>query len=203
MRDPNEYYMMFCSLRRHFSSSYDFVKYRGKSKISLKYLENNKHISTKLSKQYTLEEFKWLCIANLLDNPSIWISSLLETGATDKLHHRMKCIHSMKYNFKNDLRMICEYGGFNAALTPSNSQVPAVYKLAKCQDIQLESVIVLDKLLGIFKFWLECLEKNIYQDIVSEEYINLWMKYERLIDISDIKVYKDIIVDYVSMNKCG
>jgi hypothetical protein len=184
--NERQYYETFVGIQRHFNTSYDYVKYHGKVKISEKYFKVNEYACKKLKMQFNKpEEFKWLCIANLLLKPKLWITELLDAKSHEIYYKRMSCVHSIEYNFKNDLDILLRYGTLNGVLQYESE--PIAYKLTKCNDIKLESIIILDKIFDLFNLWLK---DN--SNIIMNNYINTWKKYSKFIDINDLSRYNQI-----------
>jgi len=70
-------YVMYIALKRHFSSSYDYVKYNGKVNVSVASLEKrrDKYSFTKLAKQ---PDPFGLAVANLFEDTSKWVGDLFD-----------------------------------------------------------------------------------------------------------------------------
>lgn len=185
---PIDNYVMFVGIQRYFKGSYDYFKYNGKLKISNSAFKNNEYTCTKLNKKYSPEEFRFLCVSNIIKNPNIWITDLLGDNAEETYNKTKANIISLKYNFKTDLSTLSRYGHFNECLQPQDNQLPISYKLAKMGDIKIETLIILDRLVDLFQEWSK------YEDVISGQYLDTWRKYSRFIDIPDVIVYKQLIL---------
>lgn len=183
-----DYYVMFVALQRHFRGSYDYFKYNGKIRISNATFNKNEYTCNKLKKKYSITEFKWLCISNLMKKPDIWITDLLNEQSEELYHTTRSNIFSLRYNFQTDLSTLSSYGNFNDVLNPIGGELPISYKLAKVGEIKLESLIILDRLVNIFEVWRK------YEDVISSQYLDCWKKYSKFIDIPDIVVYKKLVL---------
>jgi hypothetical protein len=91
------------AMRKHFTTSYDFVKYGGKMRLSVDSFEirRDKFFFYKLSKRKDSKDF---VLANLIVNPDIWIGNLVDSeDANTNYTEWQNRQQSLSYIFKNDL----------------------------------------------------------------------------------------------------
>ena len=57
--EPSDVYLMYCALKAHFNSDYDFFKYGGKTKISRDsfFKRKDRHFFVRISKKYREYDF--------------------------------------------------------------------------------------------------------------------------------------------------
>ena len=74
--DAYQMYVYYLAIKRHFTSNYDFHKYNGKINASVTSFETrkDKFFFYKLSKKTDAKNF---ILANLVENPNIWIGDMI------------------------------------------------------------------------------------------------------------------------------
>ena len=74
---------LYRALKLHFTTDYDFNKYKGKLKYTPSQFEKNKHryVYEKLAKKFSDEDLKKFYIANFLQNDAVWVQDLLSQDA--------------------------------------------------------------------------------------------------------------------------
>ena len=75
--------VLYRALKLHFTTDYDFNKYKGKVKYTKAQFDKNKHkfVYEKLAKKYSDEELKKFFVANFLQNDTVWVQDLLSHEA--------------------------------------------------------------------------------------------------------------------------
>ena len=95
-----ECYVLYHSLKLHFTQeSYDFFKYRGKSRINVDSFEKrkDKYYFHKLSRKYNHDEFIDFLVSNFVRNHKTWVGNLLEETADDVYKQYLKIHQSLGY----------------------------------------------------------------------------------------------------------
>jgi hypothetical protein len=142
-------YVMYIALKRHFSSSYDYVKYNGKVNVSVASLEKrrDKYSFHKLAKQ---PDPFGLAVANLFEDTSKWVGDLFDDEAQRVYTAMKKRRETLSYTFKDQLLSI---DNFKDSFTVVDGQHPPLLKAYLRGKIGPETLIILNSLGGFFDSW--------------------------------------------------
>jgi len=136
---PIDAYLMYCAMKAHFDKSdYDFVKYNGKSKVSRDsfYKRNDRIFFVKLTRKY----------------PKGWVGKFDE----DNYIQWQKKIQSLSYTFKSEIEPILD----SKLIAVSKNTHPKLLKEYLGKRISLESMVILDSILGFSHVWNVKLEED-------------------------------------------
>lgn len=162
---------LFSSLKLHFTTSYDYFKYNGKSKSITKEnfaIHKDRFKYQKLARLFnTVEELKDYIIANLLKEKK-WIGEFLDDSAMDNYKEFLKTKESLSYVFSNDIDKLNKN-----SFIENNGEIE-VYKLYKHRKISLESFVILEHYIRFFKNIDKFYGK---EDIIWKPIRNLSEKY--------------------------
>jgi|TARA_B110000211_G_C14049763_1_gene540664 hypothetical protein len=149
-RDAFDIYSYYMALRKHFTSSYDFVKYGGKMRLSVDSFEKrrDKYFFYKLSKRKEAKEF---VLANLIVKPDIWIGDLVSEEANKVYTEWSKRQQSLSYLFKNDLDELND--DFNSNFIVNDGQYPRLLQLFNAKNLSIETLIILGDMTGCWNHW--------------------------------------------------
>lgn len=160
--DAFEAYKVYVALKNHFTSpTYDFFKYGGRTKAGHRSFDKrpDKYFFHKLSKRKDVVDY---LVANFVynDNVSAWIGNLLNNEESDKCYTKLvKTRESLSYIFTNDLdRLEPE---FDKNFQIVDGQHPKLLKLYLRQEISIETLIILDDLVGYMKAWNKRIDDGI------------------------------------------
>lgn len=150
-------YDTYNALKLHFTTSYDYFKYRGKTKLSITSKEqydefiHSKYywpcitIAKKLNTKQEIVEF---LVANLLTNNNKWIGDLTSEESEEIHFNWKKRQESLTYTFLNDLKILfSKQKAFNKYFDPRNGYSDVIDYLIQ-DRINIETVIILDWILG-------------------------------------------------------
>lgn len=190
-----EAYTMYQGLKLHFTGSYDYVKYNGKTHATKEQftVRKDKFSFYKLSRKYNREELFGFYVANLLKNPKIWVGELLTDDADSEYKLWLRVQQSLTYIFEQDLNKLMDQ-----VETPDNmlrvvdGQYPLLYNIYNQNQIYLETVILLDDVLNFFPMW----ERKIEDDIVFPDFLFKCKKYKPFLHYDKVKV-KNILKDVI------
>lgn len=180
-----EAYVMFLALKQHFTSDYDYQKYRGKvradpSKFEVK---KDKYLFQKLAKRADPEMY---IVANLIDRDVTWggdlFGELAERAYTDWLKRK----ESLSYIFKQDIGKLND--DFNSNFVVEEGQHPYLLKLYKRKLICIETLIILDDILGFMKHW----NKQINDSVIWPTIYRKCLKYRPFLEYTKGK-YRTIL----------
>lgn len=177
-----ELYVYYLALKKHFTTDFDFFKYNGKVKASLSAFDKrkDKYQFYKLSNQRT---GKQKVFANVLYDHDIWIGSIANDTRCQKIYeHWQKIQDSISYTFESDMRKL--ENGFDAALIVKNARHPELIRLYMTDNIELETIVILDDLLDLFTYW----QKKIPDPVVLPKLNTLVKKYRPFIEYDKQKM---------------
>lgn len=168
-------YVMFLALKQHFNSGYDYQKYRGKvradpSKFDVK---KDKYLFQKLAKRPDPEMY---IVANLIDREITWGGDLFGETAERAYTDWLKRKESLAYVFKSDLGKLDE--DFNKNFVVEDGQHPYALKLFKRKLICIETLIILDDILGFMKHW----NKQINDSVIWPTIYRKCLKYRPFLE---------------------
>ena len=191
-KDAFDVYVYYLALKRHFTTSYDFFKYNGKVKANSHSFENrkDKFFFYKLSK---MPEAKKLILANLLENPKMWVGDLLESPAHDVYQRWLKKQQSLTYIFKSEISELDPENPNSDLLTDGDH--PRLLKLYIADKICIETLIILDDALNFFPYW----EKKINDKILWTDINNRVNKYRPFLEYDKMKTRKILIDTYANI----
>ena len=192
-RDAFDLYSYYMAMRKHFTTSYDFVKYGGKMRLSVDSFENrrDKFFFYKLSKRKDSKDF---VLANLIVNPDIWIGNLVDSeDANTNYTEWQKRQQSLSYIFKNDLDEL--YEDFNQNFIVENGQYPRILKLFNMKQLCIETLVILDDLTGCFKYW----DKSINDTIVYPSINKTVKKYKPFLSYDKSKMRQICLDKYTAV----
>lgn len=193
-------YKKYVAIKLHFQTSYDYFKFAGKAKTSRESYNNrrDKHIFERLSKIYDSNDYETLLIANLSDNPDIWIGDVASESGRQKYLNLKKKFQSLQYIFKQDMNRIkddIESGTVKTfddifGYVSEDAGWPHIVSLMVQGDISIESFIIMNKILN----FLPRTSKHITDDLVWPEISKLISKYSPFVRV-DLKPFRTIMRD--------
>ncbi len=187
--NPIECYKTYLSVKNHFSKeSYDFFKYKGKTRVSEKtfYSKKERFWFEKLSRNKNDNEVVNFFVSNYssVDDPSsLWIGDIIKNGEVrysewiEKKHNLLdiflsECGHITKENFDDYFRVV-------------GSRHPQILKDHLKGDVCIETLIIFDSILNYKKDFDSKLIDPIW------EMVSLRMKkYSVFLQINTIKFRK-------------
>jgi len=205
-------YEMYSAIKLHFTSNYDFFKYHGKTKSSVKNREDmnmfiqskNFKLSVGLAKKIKTEDaiIEFL-IANILKNNKIWLNDLLSDEAEDEWIKWKRTQNSLTYNFITDVKWILSNNlKFNSYLDATKG-VPPILEFLLHDKIKIETVVIIDWLTGFLKQKV-LKDKNftIFSNIIIniEKYKPLFLHYHNFYDRDKLK-FKKILLEKINIQK--
>lgn len=186
-----EAFCMFTSIKMHFTNpKYDYFKYGGKIKISPdSYSKRNDKLNFyKLSKK---KDPKGLILANVLNNSKLWITDCL-TPEAETIYKKWTLVNqSLQYAYTQDLSKLDD--NFDDNLIVKNDTYPKLLILYNHNKINIETIIILNKLVNFIPMW----KTKIADSILWPETYNKIIKYDPFIQI-DKQIYKKLTVDKFS-----
>ena len=181
--EPIDVYLMYCAMKAHFGKSdYDFVTYKGKTRIKRDtfYKRKDRSFFVKLSRKYKTElEIKNYFVANFIKNKKGYIANF-----SDENYESWKLKRQGFFKqFEVEMKPLVET--FEDLFRVENGQHPKLMKEFLGGRVSLETVIVLDELVNFDNAW----NKELEDDIIWIDLRNLMNNYERFLTI-DQEQYK-------------
>jgi len=181
--EPIDVYLMYCAMKAHFGKSdYDFVTYKGKTRIKRDtfYKRKDRSFFVRLSRKYKTElEIKNYFVANFIKNKKGYIANF-----SDENYESWKLKRQGFFKqFEVEMKPLVET--FEDLFRVENGQHPKLMKEFLGGRVSLETVIVLDELVNFDNTW----NKELEDDIIWIDLRNLMNNYERFLTI-DQEQYK-------------
>lgn len=144
-------YQIYQSLKLHFTSDYDAVKYNYKTAVKRDTFEKrrDRYFFEKLSRRFNREQLIDYFTSNLIENPNVWIGDMSD----DVYKAYIARYDKLTYMFEQDMKSLSNKGyTFDdiCSSTPDFSQSPILEALRSGQ-INVESVILLDILVNFLR----------------------------------------------------
>jgi len=184
MTDPYDSYKLYNALRLHFETDYDALKYNYKSNVSPKsfFKRKDKYFFAKVAKNYG-NDLKGYYLANFKQGVS-YIGDMVNEVGDDNYNKYIKVKESIHRVFSVDINKITESEiEFDKCFTSYDGQLPLVIQLMMQDDISLETVIILDSLLG----FIPRESKKISDTIIWPDIKRRIEKYKPFVNFDDIK----------------
>ena len=174
--DPFESYKLYNALKLHFETdSYDAIKYHFKTSIKPTsfFKRKDKFFFAKLAKTYE-NELKEFYIANF-KNDVKYVGDMLNEGGERYYRDHKKVMESLTYQFQTDINKLYDMDvPFDSLLEAEENNHPLIIKLWMQEEILLETVVILDSLLG----FVERENKKITDTIIWPDIYRKIMKYK-------------------------
>ena len=175
--EPIDVYLMYCAMKAHFGKSdYDFVEYKGKTRIKRDtfYKRKDRSFFVKLARKYNTEEqIKNYFISNFIKDKKGYIANF-----TDENYESWKLKRKNFFEiFEVEMKPLVE--SFENLYVVENRQHPKLMREFLGGRVSLETLIILDELVGYGTTWIE----EMKDDIIWIDLNNLMDNYERFLTI--------------------
>jgi hypothetical protein len=190
--DAFDAYKLYVSLKNHFTTkTYDFFKYNGSIKASKESFEkrHDRYFFHKLSKR---KDVLGYLVANFVSNSDVWVGDIIQ-NETCEAHYRkyLKYKESITYQFSEDLDKL--NSSFNDNFKVVDGQHPELLKKYMRGQINIETMIILNDLIGFMPMW----NRKIEDKVVWPELYLKCKKYRPFIEFDKTRL-KQIVVDKFS-----
>ena len=181
--EPIDVYLMYCAMKAHFSKGdYDFVDYKGKTKIKREsfYKRKDRNFFVRLSRKYKVEEeIKNYFVSNFIKDKKGYIANF-----SDEIYNSWKLKRQGFFDmFELEMKPLVE--AFEDLFVVENGQHPKLMREFLGGRVSLETVIILDELVNFDPNW----NRELEDDIIWIDLRNLMDNYERFLTI-DQEQYK-------------
>ena len=184
MMQPFDAYSMYNALKLHFEQdSYDAVKYNFKSNVSSKsfFARKDKYFFAKLAKNYDDKLLQYY-IANFKNGVS-YVGDMLNEGGETNFKEHMKIRESIHREFEKDINSLVDMDKEFDSFFEAKQTHPLIIKLLMREEISLETVVILDSILG----FMNREGKKITETIIWPDISRKIIKYKPFVDFNRIK----------------
>lgn len=193
-REGYDAYTLYLGIKLHFySKDYDFVKYNGKVKSDINSFlkRKDKYHFGKLYRTYK-NELQDFYIANLSLKDK-WAGDLLDNECEKVYKEWKKRNQKLSYMFSTEVSDLLRKRTIQKVLEVKNGQHPILLKEFLAKKISLETICIMDEIIGFTKDWDRLIsEKVVYPDVMLK--IN---KYKSFISY-DHNTYKKELIELCS-----
>ena len=168
-------YQIYQSLKLHFTTDYDAVKYNYKTAVRQDTFERrrDRYFFEKLSRRFNKEKLIHYFTANLVHNPKVWIGDMTEEIYNDYIARYDK----LTYMVTQDMKLMAEkgYSFDDICSTSDNNSANPLLESLRADEIHLESVVLVDILVN----FLKRLKRDLNDPHgINTELIDLLLKYK-------------------------
>lgn len=186
-------YKMYVALKNHFTShTYDYFRYNGKTRASIKTYEarRDKYFFEKLAKKRDVEDF---ILANIIEQgPTVWVGDLAsEQQAEENYRGWVKRQQSITYLFTNELDKLDL--PYDQNIIVVDGQHPPLLRHVIQHNISIETLIILNDLCSFTRHW----NKKIEDKVIWPSLYNKCKKYRPFLKFDKEKL-KQIVIDKFS-----
>ena len=182
-------------MKQHFTKEkYDYVKYGGKSRASVVSFNKRKdrYFFERMSRKKSDDEITQYFISNFIsseDPTKVWIGEIIENGETN-FKEWQKRNQSLSYIFSDEIERVFSGGDFDSYFI-NKGQHPKILKEYLKKNISIETLVILDMILGFAKEF----DKKLVDPIWSTVSLKM-KKYRSFLNIS-VPRYKKILKEKV------
>jgi len=193
---PFDAYKQYLSLKNHFTKDkYDYHKYCGKSRATVQsfYKRKDRFWFEKLARNKSDQEVIDFFISNFItctDPSKLWIGEMIREGE-DRYTSWKKRNQSLTYIFKEEIETLFADNNFDAMFARDGSRHPQILKEYLRGAVSIETMVILDRILGFRKDW-----DNKLSDPVWETVSMRIKKYSPFLHI-DVFRYKNVLKEIV------
>ena len=156
-------------MKQHFTKDkYDYFKYGGKSRASTTAFNKRKdrYFFERMSRKKTDEEITQYFISNFIsseDPAKVWIGEIIRDGETN-FKEWQKRNQSLAYVFGNEVEGVFSGNNFDSYFH-TEGQHPKILKEYLKKTISIETLIILDRILGFVKVFDKKLTDPIWSTV--------------------------------------
>ena len=182
-------YKVYHALKLHFTSNYDYAKYNGKANVSVDSFLKRKDrpFFGRVARKYK-DETKDFFISNFIVNPKGWVGNFND----ENYLNWKKRNQSLKYNYKSELVELFQKVETFDEIFHSDGQHPLLLKQFMSKKTSMETVAILESLLGFCKRF----DKQIQETIVWPDRKKLIINYSNLLT-NDVNEYRIITMQLI------
>lgn len=196
-------FCIYLGLKLHFTTdSYDYLKFGGKTKSSVKVFNNRKdrYFFDKLAKTKKKDVFGFI-VSNFIARGTFWVGELFDDEAEQIFTSWKKRIQSLTMVFSEDINKIIKEMSssdlhFDDMFKSEQGRHPLLMKMVLREDICIESFIIINKILGFFKQF----DRDMEDDLLWDELKNKCLNYEPFVAIKNTDKHRKILLNKLEEN---
>jgi len=191
-----EAFCLYHALKLHFtSSSYDIFRYNGKTNVSQDTFmkRKDKYSFYRLARKYDIEELRNFLVANFIYGTSTWVGEMTGPDGEGTYRQWQKTNQSLTYVFERDiLKVLDTIESPDDMLKVTPGQLPKLLLEAVSGAVTIETVVILNSLLGFFPMW----DKKIDDDFLWPNFRLKCEKYTPFVPFDKVK-FKNILREQI------
>lgn len=191
-------FCMYNALKLHFSSSYDYFKYNGKTNVSQNTFmhRKDKYHFYKLSRKYSLQDLRDFYVSNMIVDGQSWVGNITGPEGEENYRKWQKRIQSLTYRFEQDIiGLLDTCDAPEDMLKVPDNQLPLLLSEVMRGTIALETLAILNDIMNFFPMW----SKKIDDDIVWPNWKMRVEKYTPFVSY-DKQKFKTILKESIHEN---
>ena len=167
---PFDAYKSYLSLKNHFTKEkYDYHKYCGKSRATVQsfYKRKDRFWFEKLARNKSDQEVIEFFVSNFItctDPSKLWIGEMIREGEGRYVSWK-KRTQSLAYIFKEETEKLFADGDFDSMFALDGSRHPQILKEYLRDNISLETMVILNNILGYKEQWDKVLTDPVWQTV--------------------------------------
>ena len=175
MNSGYQAYQIYQSLKLHFTTDYDAVKYNYKTSVKQSSFERrrDRYFFEKLSRRFKREDLIHYFTANLIENQKVWIGDM-----SDEIYSAYVARYDkLTYMFDEDVKFLCNKGYTFDQLCSTTEDYSAspLLEALRAHEIRLETVVLMDILVN----FLKRLRATVSDPLgINKEMIDMLIKYK-------------------------
>jgi hypothetical protein len=146
---------LYRALKLHFTTDYDFNKYKGKVKYTPAQFDKNSHkyVYEKLAKKFSDEDLKKFFIANFLQNENVWVQDLLSQEAYEIFVKFNTKSQSLSYVFEGELISIFGEENHKLLFKSNSDDLPLLLTKLLRNEVSPETILIMNEFLHFLPKW--------------------------------------------------
>ena len=198
---PFQLFNTMTAMKLHFTSpSYDFVKFKGKTKTSLETFEarRDRMFFFRLEKKNLKDPVTFMA-ANFSENQDIWVMDFIDnfSQCEKRFTNWTKRQESLTYLFEQDLTKLNDNLSENFKVKDNN--YPLLFELVRKKFIMKETLFIMNRIMNFIPYW----NKNIlaFDDIIYPKMMMNIQKIGLLIEPDVIKCKSSLRNKFIQSDK--
>ena len=168
----------YLALKRHFTSNYDYQKYRGRVRLSLDSFKKRSDVQIfyVLSKNTDAHS---VILSNIVKNPNTWVGKMVDSQGEAVYKQWKQRQQALSYNFDTELKRLDD--NFKNNFIVSNGEYPPLLSLYFGGKVSIETLCILLDITGVLGYWKTQIQDKIIAGdalILFENYIP-FIEYDR------------------------
>lgn len=194
---PLDAYKCYLSMKNHFTNNkYDYHKYCGKSRATVQsfYKRKDRFWFEKLARNKSDKEVEEFFIANFItctDPGKLWIGEMMREGS-GRYTNWKKRTQSLSYIFKEEIESTFSGNNFDSMFAMNGSSHPQILKEYLRENISIETMVILNKILGYTRQWDKNLKDPVWETVSMR--INKYSPFLNIDVFRFKKILKQIII---------